>query len=93
MMTEVSLGWREGPSIEEILPALRRLRHLRRLTLRIWNSSITRSETLCDFILGLKQLSFLELFFNRVQSETLRHQVKKIVLPRRPIFTLILNAY
>ena len=46
MMTEVGLGWREGPSIEEILPTLRRWRHLRRLTLRIWNSSITRSEML-----------------------------------------------
>ncbi len=39
-MTEVSLGWREGPSIEEILPTLKRWGYLRRLTLRIWNSSI-----------------------------------------------------
>ena len=89
MMTEVSLGWREGPSIEEILPTLRRWRHLRRLTLRIWNSSITRSEML-RFHTRTETIVIFGTFF---QSETLRHQVKKIVLPRRRIFTLILNAY
>ena len=35
--TEVHLSWGSGPSIEDVLPILRRWRHLRRLTLSRWS--------------------------------------------------------
>jgi hypothetical protein len=86
-MTEVIICWREGHSIEEILPVLKRWRQLRRLTLRSCNeSSVPRVKVICDFIMRMKYLTYLQLSLDCAQPETLRVEVNAVVLSRRPNF-------
>jgi hypothetical protein len=89
--TEVHLRWGKGPSIEEILPTLKKWQHLRRLTLRRWHERSVPPLVLLDFIMGMEHLTYLHLvpIYNRCDSdqlETLRDQVNNLVLPHRPNF-------
>ena len=88
-MTDVSLRWFMGPSINEVLPILKRLRHLRRFSSRIWKSPAPSIKLLCNIITEMKQLTYLHLHFDHfeiVPLQTLRDKVNEIILPVRPSF-------
>ena len=86
-MTEVDIFWREGHSIEDILPVLERWRQLRRLTLRSRNeSSLPQVKVICDFIMKMKNLTYFQLNLNCAQPESFREEVINVILPRRPNF-------
>jgi len=88
-MTEVSICWREGHSIEDILPVLKRWRHLRRLTLQSRNeSSVPKVQAICDFIMKMKNLTYFKLSLNCAQPESFRDEVINVLLPRRLNFEL-----
>jgi hypothetical protein len=89
-LKEVDLNWREGPSIEEMLPTLKKWRFLRRLALRRW-SCVPHLDVMCDFIMRMKHLTCLQLSVMCDQPETLRNQIKEKVLPRRPNFELTIK--
>jgi len=94
-MTDITLCWETGPSIEAVLPLLRRWRHLNRLTLidKVQTKiSVPPLEVLGDFILGMKQLTHLHIFpkydlSNSGQLKVLRDEINELILPRRPNFT------
>jgi hypothetical protein len=90
-LSEVHLSWKEGPSIEEMLPTLKRWRYLRRLTLQS-RSSVPHLDVMCDFIMRMKHLTCFQLTVICAQPETLRDQIKEKVLPRRPNFELTIKA-
>jgi hypothetical protein len=90
-MKEVHLIWTVGPSIEELLPTLKRWRYLRRLTLQN-RSSVPHLDVMCDFIMRMKHLTCLQLSVICAQPETLRDQIKEKVLPRRPNFELTIKS-
>jgi hypothetical protein len=91
-MTEVSIFWEEGHSIEDILPVLKRWRQLRRLTLRSWNeSSLPQVQVIFDFIMRMKYLTYLQLSLDCAKPESFRDEVNQVVLLRRPNFEL--NIY
>ena len=91
-MTDVTLIWWSGPSIEEVLSVLKRWQQLHRLTL--WNNlnkSVPQLELLGDFIMEMKHLTYLHLVPNNDRSncfqlETLRDKINDLVLPGRPNF-------
>jgi hypothetical protein len=98
-MTDITLYWETGPSIEDALPFLKRWRHLNRLTFidkvqtRI---SVPPLEVLGDFILGMKQLTHLHIFpkydlSNSGQLKVLRDEINELILPRRPNFTFSIS--
>jgi hypothetical protein len=91
--TDVQLNWSDGPSVYEVLPFFKRWQHLRRLTLSssFFDKRAMPPEKLCDFILGMKNLTYLNvgptiLKYNRDRPEILREKVNELVLPRRPNF-------
>ena len=90
-MKEVHLSWKEGPSIEEMFPSLKRWRFLRRLTLQS-RSSVPHVDVWCDFIMRMKHLICLQLSLICAQPETLRDQIKEKILPRRPNFELTIKS-
>ena len=101
-MTDITLRWQMGhsiDSIEKVLAIVKRWRHLKRLKLQasrttvLWNAvfSVPPLYVLHDFILGMKNLSYLHiaLHFDRSNSgqlEVLRDKVNESVLPLRPNF-------
>ena len=94
-MTDVTLIWWSGPSIEEVLSVLKRWHQLHRLTLNNQDKSVPQLELLGDFIMEMKHLSYLHipphfdpfsLDSNRGQLEILRDKVNEMILPRRPNF-------
>ena len=88
-MTDVSLQWFMGPSINKILPILKRLWHLRRFSSRIWKSPAPSIKLLCNIITEMKHLTYLHLHFDHfeiVPLQTLRDKVNEIILPVRPSF-------
>ena len=94
-MTDVTLIWWSGPSIEEVLPVLKRWHQLHRLTLNNQDKSVPQLELLGDFIMEMKHLSYLHipphfdpfsLDSNRGQLEILRDKVNEMILPQRPNF-------
>jgi hypothetical protein len=90
-LKEAHLSCREGPSIEEMLPTLKRWRYLRRLTLQS-QSSVPHVDVWCDFIMRMKHLICLQLSLICAQPITLRDQIKEKVLPRRPNFELTIKS-
>jgi hypothetical protein len=93
-MTDITLRWcwEGGPSIEEVLAIVKRWRHLKRLKLQaLRTNSVPPLYVLHDFILGMKNLSYLHiaLHFDRSNSgqlEILRDKVNESILPLRPNF-------
>ena len=89
-ITEIKLIWEEGPSIEEVLPILKRWRHLRQLTLQS-GPSVPQFEVLCDFIMEMKHLTYLNfipnvMYRNCGQLESLGEKVTQFALTNRPNF-------
>ena len=89
-LNEAHLSWKEGPSIEEMLPILKRWRFLRRVSLQC--RSVPHVDVMCDFIMKMKHLTCLQLAVICAQPETLSDQIKEKVLPRRPNFQLTIKA-
>jgi hypothetical protein len=94
-VTAIKLTWEEGPSIEEVLPVVKRWRHLRQLTLKC-GPSVPRLEVfeVCDFIMEMKQLTYLRFIPNVNNSyggrlERLRREVSRFALTYRPNFKFV----
>jgi hypothetical protein len=92
-MTDITLCWRNGGlSIEEVLPILKRWRHLKRLKLQGFRTnSVPPLDVLRDLILEMKNLSYLHIAFrfdrsNSGELEILRGKVNESILPLRPNF-------
>jgi hypothetical protein len=93
-MTDVTLGWGEGPTIEDVIPILKRWRQLRRLMFSDGfetERSVRPIEVLSDFIMAMKNLSYLHIApyydaSNYGQLEILRDKVNQFILPHRPNF-------
>ena len=91
-ITDITLFWVEGPSLEECLPVLKRWRHLRRLTLRNYLKKLVPPfEVLSDFIMEMEHLSHLHVTprydrSNYGQLEILRDKVNELISPQRPNF-------
>jgi preprotein translocase subunit Sec63 len=84
-------------SVKEALPILKRCTHLRRLTLAsLKRAPFPSSEELCDFIMELKDLTFLHIIYrdsfqcNHFKSEV--DGVKDFVLPLRPNFKFYISC-
>ncbi len=98
-ITDITLSRMSGPSIEDILPIVKRWRQLRRLTLqKFLNMSIPPFEVLGDFIMRMKHLSHLHIFpysdsSNYGQLESLRDKVNEMILPRRPNFKFDISLW
>jgi len=87
---EIKLIGEEGPSIEEVLPIFKRWPHLRQLALQS-GPSVPQFEVLRDFIMGMKDLSYLSCIpsledSDRSQLESLREKVTKFASTNRPDF-------
>ena len=92
-VTDITLSWRNGPSIEKVLRAIKRWRHLCRLTFtdQLPQKCIPPLEVLSHFIMGMKHLSYLHIVpecddSDSGQLETLRDKVNQLILPKRPNF-------
>ena len=91
-MTDITLSWDEGPSIEDALPVLRRWRHLCRLTFTdlYEDACFPPVEVLGDFIIGMKHLSYFHIVpdieCSKARLEVLRGKVNELILPLRPNF-------
>ena len=95
-MTDVTLIWWSGPSIEEVLSVLKRWHQVHRFTLRNnQDKSVPQLELLGHFIMKMKHLSYLHipphfnpfsLDSNGGQLEILRDKVNEMILPQRPNF-------
>ena len=100
-MTDITLSWDEGPSIEDALPVLRRWRHLCRLTftdLVETKIPVPPLEVLSDFIMEMEHLSHLHIAPNCDRSncgqlKVLRDQVNELILPRRPNFQFDISPF
>ena len=101
-LKEVNLRWLHGPVTEALAMLehlwIQRCTHLRRLTLAKWEeSSLPSSEELCDFIMELKDLTFLHIIYRHVpyygHFTSLVFKVKAFVLPRRPNFEFVLRIH
>ena len=90
-MKEVELVWEKGHSIAQVLPVLAKWRQLRKLTLFLDERHHPSSEVFCDFIMGMKNLTYLRLYPNsnsNLKLKPLREKINEFVLPRRPNFDL-----
>jgi hypothetical protein len=89
-MTDITLFWNEGPSIEVVLWVFERWRHLSRLTVQDFSEiSVLQLEVLSDFIMKMEHLSYLHIapqHDHKGQLEILRDKVNKLILPLRPNF-------
>ena len=92
-ITDVTLRWHGGPEIEDVLPILKRWRHLCRLTFvsLYEDACFPPIQVLGDFIMGLKHFTHLhivpELDCSIVRLEIFRDKVNELILPLRPNFT------
>ena len=89
-MADITLCWDEGASLLEVLPILKRWRHLKRLSVQdFFEISVLTFEVLSDFIMEMKHLSCLNIapgYDDDGQMEILRDKVNELILPRRPDF-------
>ena len=91
--TDITLRWEKGPSVKEVLPLLKRWRHLCRLTFTglAEKKSVPPFEELGHFILGMEHLSHFHISpaydcTNVGQLKILRDKVTEFILPLRPNF-------
>jgi hypothetical protein len=95
-LKEVHLRWLAIPEKKD-LPLLKRCTNLRRLTLAKWKKLyILSSEELYDFIMDLKDLTFLHIIYRDIYNcghfESLFDEVNALVLPRRPNFKFYVSC-
>ena len=96
-LKEVHLRWSVDTSVKEALSMLKRCTNLRRLTLAKWKeTSFPSSEELCDFIMELKNLTFLHIIYRDISNckhfKSLVDEVKAFVLLRRPNFKFYVSC-
>ena len=96
-LKEAHLRWLVDSSVKEALLMLKRYTNLRRLTLAKWKELFfPTSEELCDFIMELKDLTFLPIIYRYYpycgHYESAVDQVKSFVLPRRPNFEFYVSC-
>jgi hypothetical protein len=99
-LKEVRLRWVEDFSVKQALAMLKRCTNLRRLTLERLKAkerlTFPTSEEFCDFVMELKDLTFLHILScdippcNHFKSEV--DEVKAFVLPRRPNFKFYISC-
>jgi len=88
-MTDVDVGWDKGPSFEQVLPVLVKWRQLRKATLPSHGKHYPSSEVLCNFIMRMKHLKYLDLSSDyNPELKPLLDKINEFVLPRRPNFHL-----
>ncbi len=94
-MTDITLSWFKGDSMENVFPILRSWRNLRRLKVqhKRLQGTVPPFEVLADFIMGMKYLSYLQFVphydrSNYGQLEIVRDKVNELILPRRSEFKL-----
>ena len=91
-LKEAHLRRLEGSSMKEAFQVLKGCTNLRRLTLgNRQKIFVPSSKELCDFIMKLKNLTFLHIIYedssvNCKHLKSLVDEVKAFVLPRRPNF-------
>ena len=94
-ITDITLRWHEGPNLKEVLPVLKKWRHLCRLTIVDYPENISELtfEELCDFIMAMQHLSWLHIvpqssdhYKWKSQLEFLLDKVRELILPKRPNF-------
>ena len=94
-ITDITLRWHEGPNLKEVLPVLKKWRHLCRLTIVDYPENISELtfEELCDFIMAMQHLSWLHIvpqssdhYKWKLQLEFLLDKVRELILPKRPNF-------
>ncbi len=99
-LKEAHLRWYGDFSVKEALPMLKRCANLHRLTLanntfRV-NSFYPLLEELCEFIMELKDLTFLHIIYRYISNchhfKSLFGQVKAFVLPCRPNFKFYISC-
>jgi hypothetical protein len=89
---KIDLTLDEGSTIEQTLSVLKKWRKLSHLTLVSWfEPSVPRFDVLCDFIMGMKHLTYLHLTPNLGgqncgQLKSLREKVTEFALANRPNF-------
>ena len=91
------LRWSQGPFVKEALAILKRCKNLHRFTLDKWEEpSFPSSQELRDFIMELKQLTFLHIIYRDCSHcdhfKSLVDEVKAFVLPRRPNFKFYVSC-
>ena len=95
-LKEVHLWWSVDTSVKEALSMLKRCTNLRRLTLKKTRRLSTSSEELCDFIMELKQLTFLHIIYDHRYDcylvKSVVDRVEAFVLLRRPNFEFYLSC-
>jgi hypothetical protein len=97
-MREIILSFTGDLSVEKILPALKKWRQLRHLTLFDWKPDAPRFDVLCDFIMGMKHLIYLRIALsstrrNRGELESLREKVTEFAASNRPNLKLVIHIY
>ena len=95
-MTDITLCWgrRNRLPLKKVLPVLNGWRQLRRLTFKGFvktEISVLPFEVLSDFIMAMKNLSYLHIasaydYSNYGQLEILRNKVNELISPLRPNF-------
>jgi hypothetical protein len=95
-LKEVHLRWLDDP-VKEALPMLRRCTNLRRITLESDTQlPFPTAGELCDFIMGMKHLTFLHIIYFRIPRcdhfKSLVDDVKALVLLRRPNFAFYVSC-
>ena len=95
-LKEAHLQWVKDPE-KQTLPLLKKCTNLRRLTLGSWKIFyFPSSEELCDFIMELKNLTFLHIIYRDISNckhfKSLLDEVKAFVLPGRPNFKFYVSC-
>jgi hypothetical protein len=95
-LKKVYLRWENDPSVEDVLPVLKKFRYLQRMTLD-QIEKVPSLEVLLDFIMEMKHLTRLLLapMCDRSSCEQLssfRDELFKLVSPHRPNFELGLTC-
>jgi hypothetical protein len=98
-LKEAHLYWTQmhwSSSVNETLPIFKRCANLRRLTLKGIQRCVLSSEELCDFIMGLKHLTFFHIIYRDIRNcdhfKSVVDQVKAFVLPLRPNFEFYISC-
>jgi hypothetical protein len=86
---DIELRWMGEPSITEVLAVFKTWRHLRRLSLRMFQLHMEEFPSLnviCDFILNMKYLNFLRIKDNLEDEERaiLKREVLEWLKDHRP---------
>jgi hypothetical protein len=96
-LKEAHLRWLDDASMKEAFKVLKKCTNLRRLTVANWRNKFYPSSTeLRDFIMELKDLTFLHIIYRDISNcrhfKSLVDEVEAFVLPRRPNFKFYVSC-